>query len=188
MSRYRTIVADPPWHYGDPFGGFNAGGTGRMVRRHLPYPSMPLADITALPIADLADTHGANLFLWTTNRHLPDAFKVMKAWGACYRQMLVWHKTGSSPITGSVAPTACEFLLFGRIGDGAPIGKKWRDPLVTTKRVANQHSRKPDVFLDLVEQVSPGPYVELFARRQRIGWDTWGNEALEHVTIGVGRS
>ena len=45
------------------------------------------------------------------------------------------------------------------------------------------HSSKPEAFLDLVEQVSPGPYLELFARRQRLGWDTWGNEALEHVSL-----
>ena len=46
------------------------------------------------------------------------------------------------------------------------------------------HSAKPDAFIDIVEQVSPGPYLEMFARRQRLGWDTWGNEALEHVSIG----
>jgi N6-adenosine-specific RNA methylase IME4 len=46
-----------------------------------------------------------------------------------------------------------------------------------------EHSRKPDAFLDLVEQVSPGPYLELFARRNRLGWDTWGNQSFEHVEI-----
>lgn len=50
-----------------------------------------------------------------------------------------------------------------------------------------EHSRKPEAFLDLVESVSPGPYLELFARRQRLGWDTWGNEALEHVALDVAR-
>lgn len=48
-----------------------------------------------------------------------------------------------------------------------------------------RHSEKPEAFFDLVEQVSPGPYLELFARRQRLGWDTWGNEALEHVELAV---
>ena len=47
------------------------------------------------------------------------------------------------------------------------------------------HSRKPDAFMDLVEQVSPGPYLELFARRQRLGWDTYGNEALPHVQLAA---
>ena len=48
-----------------------------------------------------------------------------------------------------------------------------------------EHSRKPDAFYDLVEQVSPGPYLEMFSRRSRLGWDTWGNEALQHVELGV---
>lgn len=46
-----------------------------------------------------------------------------------------------------------------------------------------EHSAKPEAFLDLVEQVSPGPYLELFARRNRLGWDTWGNESLEHISL-----
>ena len=49
-----------------------------------------------------------------------------------------------------------------------------------------RHSEKPEAFLDLVESVSPGPYLELFARRNRLGWDTWGNEALEHVGLETG--
>ena len=48
-----------------------------------------------------------------------------------------------------------------------------------------EDSAKPEAFIDLVEQVSPGPYLELFARRQRLGWDTWGNEALEHVELSA---
>jgi N6-adenosine-specific RNA methylase IME4 len=53
------------------------------------------------------------------------------------------------------------------------------------ERRSNMHSAKPEAFYDLVESVSPGPYLELFARRQRLGWDTWGNEALEHVDLGT---
>lgn len=45
------------------------------------------------------------------------------------------------------------------------------------------HSAKPDLFLDLIERMSPPPRLELFARRQRLGWDTWGDEALEHVEM-----
>lgn len=108
MTRYRTIVADPPWEYADPFGGFNAGGKGPMVRRPLGYDSLTTDQIAALPISALADEAGANVFMWTTNRYLPAAFVVLQEWGAVYRQMLVWHKTGASPLSGSVAPTACE--------------------------------------------------------------------------------
>jgi N6-adenosine-specific RNA methylase IME4 len=184
--KYRTIVADPPWEYPDPFGGHNAGGKGRVVRRKLPYQSMTVAEIADLKIADLADTAGANLFLWTTNRYLPAAFGVLASWGAVYRQTLIWHKTGANPLSGSVAPTACEFLLFARIGAGAPIARPhWDSPLVTTKRLANSHSRKPEVFLDLIEQVSPGPYLEMFARRARFGWDYYGDESLGTAEVAA---
>jgi N6-adenosine-specific RNA methylase IME4 len=182
MSRYRTIVADPPWAYEDGFGGFNGrpkAGPRVEVRRGLPYEPMTVDAIAALPLCDLADEDGANIFLWTTNRYLPAAFDVLTAWGATYRQALVWFKTGANPLTGSVAPTACEFLLFARIGAGAGLTGKWPDPLVVTKRPGpNSHSAKPEGFLDRIEQVSPGPYVELFARRARFGWDYWGDQSL----------
>lgn len=183
--KYRTIVADPPWPY-ERFGGFNGqpGRPRREVIRELPYESMNLADIAAIPIVDLADPAGANIFMWTTNRYLPDAFNVMRAWGAIYRQMLVWFKTGTNPLTGSIAPTACEYLLFGRIGAGAPLAARMTTPLITTKRPGpNQHSRKPDVWIDEIERVSPGPYAELFARRARFGWDYWGDQSLETVQL-----
>ena len=143
---------------------------------------MTVAQIALLPVDDLA-TIDANVFLWTTNRYLPDAFDILESWSATYRQLLVWHKTGANPNTGSIAPTSCEYLLYARIGDGVPLAGKMPETLVTTKRLANSHSRKPEVFLDLIEQVSPGPYLELFARRNRMGWDTWGNEALNHVEM-----
>jgi len=101
------------------------------------------------------------------------AFMVMSEWGFAYRQTLVWHKT--------VAPNCAEFLLVGVIGKPKRIG---RIPSNVIKRGPHhEHSRKPELFCDLIEQVSPGPYLELFARRNRLGWDTWGNEALCHVDL-----
>jgi N6-adenosine-specific RNA methylase IME4 len=176
-TRYRTIVVDPPWEYRDPFGGFNTGAE-KCSRRHLPYGAMTLGDIKALPVATLANPEGANLFMWTTNRYMPAAFDVLAAWGASYRQTLIWHKTGANPNTGAVAPTACEFLLYARIHGGARLTGKWDSPLITTKRLVASHSRKPDGFLDRIEQVSSGPYLEMFARRARFGWSYWGNESL----------
>jgi N6-adenosine-specific RNA methylase IME4 len=184
VTRYRTIVADPPWEYHDPFGGFNAGAE-RCSRRPLPYAGMPLESIKALPIATFADPAGANLFLWTTNRYLPAAFDVLKVWGASYRQVLVWHKTGANPNTGAIAPTACEFLLYARIGKGPGLAGKWDSPLITTKRLVAAHSRKPDGFIDRIEAVSPGPYLELFARRARFGWDYYGDQSLGTAELPV---
>jgi N6-adenosine-specific RNA methylase IME4 len=190
---YSTIVADPPWAYpeGFPTTPFHPHRQERergaksdtpIVSVPLPYPSLSLEEITALPVNVLAASN-CRLFLWTTSRYLPDAFRILVAWGFTYKQMLVWDKRPKvSPFTGSVAGIAAEFLLVAVQGK-PPRLAKWPASVVTASKARGQHSRKPDVFLDLIETVSPGPYLELFARRQRLGWDTWGNEALEHVEV-----
>jgi N6-adenosine-specific RNA methylase IME4 len=138
---------------------------------------MSIAQIEALPVSEMAQKD-ARLFLWATNRHLPFAFGVIRAWRFKYRQTLTWKKLDG--LSGSVAPNS-EFLLVA--ARGAP-GLLQRLPNAVIERSQTKtHSRKPDLFLDLVETVSPGPYLELFARRQRLGWDTWGNEALPHVEL-----
>lgn len=190
-------MADPPWPYEDGFGGFNQAGRGREraeVRRGLPYPSMSVEEISMVPVLRFSErdrpyfflsNRGTNLFLWTTNRHLPNAFAVMARWGAVYRHTVVWHKTGANPNTGGLAPTSCEYLLYGTIGGGASLTGKLPDTLIETKRPANSHSRKPDVFLDEIERVSPGPYLEMFSRRARFGWDTHGDESLQNVELSA---
>lgn len=112
-----------------------------------------------------------------------------------------WHWVTSDPRQAQV-PSVSQFerlkSLLGagdemdsevrRLNDqkGAPI----EEPIARARSrwftwpVSKTHSRKPDAFFDLVEQVSPGPYCELFARRNRLGWATWGDEALEHVSLG----
>ena len=190
--RYRTIVADPPWDYGVdnqvPCSPSNRGGAnpvrGDIIKRPFPYPPMSLGEISSIPVRDLGESD-SRLFLWTTNRHLPDAFSVLSAWGYRYRQTLIWSKTGNpSPFGGSVAPNHAEFLLIAVRGN-PPVTKRHASNVLLAPAANNhQHSSKPELFLDLIEQVSPGPYLELFARRQRLGWDTWGNEALNHIELG----
>jgi N6-adenosine-specific RNA methylase IME4 len=144
---------------------------------------MAVEDIAALPVAEWADPVAA-LFLWTTNRFLPVAFRVMGDWGFNYRQTLTWHKTGNpSPFGGTVAPNHAEFLLVGTRGKLKNRNRLWQGRWPSSVIAAPApncfaHSRKPDAFLDLVEQVSPGPYLEIFARRARFGWDYWGDESL----------
>lgn len=186
-GRYRTIVADPPWHY-DGFAkgrpGWRMGGE-KVAVRTLPYASMSLDEIAALPISDLADPSGAWLFLWTTNRYLHDAFHVAEAWGFRYRQTVIWDKGDCVPLGGCITTNTAEFLLVCRRGQANLIGR-WKGGSVVRAlkgTSTGSHSAKPEAFLDIVETVSPGPYLELFARRQRLGWDTWGNEALNHVEL-----
>lgn len=187
-KRYRTIVADPPWEYPEGFitskGGRWADGTATSVKRDLPYPSMTIWEIAALPISRLADKD-CRLFLWTTNRYLRQAFMVVEAWGFKYAQTLVWHKTGNpTPFGGSVARPHSEFILVAAKGKPERLDRLDSSVLpVDTNPAVLEHSQKPEAFLDYFEQVSPGPYLELFARRNRLGWDTWGNQSFEHAEV-----
>lgn len=179
--KYRTVVADPPWDYPEGFGvGLGAGKGKRRVQ--LPYPSMTVEDICDVPVGDLSE-RDAHLYLWTTNRYLRDAFYVAEAWGFTHGQTLVWAKQPIASILGGAFGSNLEFCLFCRRGVLRHKAKShtawWSWPRVGV----GNHSRKPEAFLALVEEVSPGPYLELFARRQRLGWDTWGNEALNHVDL-----
>jgi N6-adenosine-specific RNA methylase IME4 len=170
---YRTIVADPPWAYPEGFNSQPRSATWSGPIDHakpLPYSSMSVDEICALPVADITESD-ARLFLWTTNRYLPDAFSVAAAWGFRYRQALVWHKRDGN-MGGSVAPCSAEFLLVCVKGAPKVLAKAASAVIVAAQ--SKQHSKKPAAFLDLVEQVSPGPYVELFSREPRFGWDSWG--------------
>jgi N6-adenosine-specific RNA methylase IME4 len=169
--KYRTIVADPR----------GPSSFGPSSRHELPYPQMTVAEIARLPIADLAEAD-AHIYLWTTNRYLPLAFGLLSVWGFQYRQTIVWRKTGCpSPFAASLAPNHAEYLLFARRGNLPLLGRLKSNVVDAPQQ--HEHSHKPEAFIDLVEQVSPGPYLELFARRQRLGWDTWGNEAFCSVEM-----
>lgn len=176
MPRYRTIVVDPPWDHSDGTGASYSAAGRRSC--DLPYSSMSVAEIAALPVDALADSR-SSLFLWTTNRYLNAAFDVAQAWRFPHIATLVWTKQRGLG-SGGVFYSNVEFILYCRRPDvAAParINSRWFDwPRA-------EHSRKPEAFLDLVEEVSSSPRLEMFARRQRLGWDTWGNEALNHVEL-----
>jgi N6-adenosine-specific RNA methylase IME4 len=179
-EKYCTIVADPPWHYDCvpaslPSGRDKNVVPGGLRNEPLRYGTMTIDEIAALPVPELA-APDSRLFLWATNRYLPDAFALLSSWGFAYRQTLVWHKADGGPFMASVAPNTAEYLLVAVRGTPERIGRI--SSAVLKIPASRQHSVKPDAFLDLIEQVSPGPYVELFARRARFGWDYWGNESL----------
>jgi N6-adenosine-specific RNA methylase IME4 len=229
MSRYSTVVADPPWPYRNP-GEFTSGDTpeARGAGSDARYGSMSLYDIAHLPVRDLA-ADDAHLYLWVTNAFLPHAYDIAQEWGFRPITLCTWVKTTEEPIkigckscesmgcpchgmayencpdkwkdpvhelpiglvrasgrTGYYFKGATEHCLFAVRGKAQT---KWRDPLLTTAWLwprVGKHSVKPEAFYDLVENVSPGPRVELFARRNRLGWDTWGDQALPHVVMGEG--
>ena len=179
--KYGVILADPPWSY------HNAGCRGAAADQ---YATMPLADICRLPIADLAASDSV-LLCWATWPLLQEAMQVVKAWGFAYVTGFPWVKItgvyydlwGKLQVTvpygiGFWVRGATEPLLIGRRGDvhppdTGPIG-------LLCENV--EHSRKPDSIYEYAEAM-PGPYIELFARRKREGWDAWGNEVAS--TPGV---
>jgi N6-adenosine-specific RNA methylase IME4 len=170
---YRTIVADPPWDVERPK-GWHTSGT-----RPLTYPTMSCAEIESLRVGDLAAID-AHLYLWTINRYVEHAYSVARAWDFRPSTLLTWSKPPRGIGLGGTFSQTTEYVLFARRGT---LARKQRVDRTHFEWPRGPHSTKPEPFLDLVESVSPGPYLELFARRQRLGWDTWGNEALEHVAL-----
>lgn len=177
--RYRTIVADPPWPFKDTGRrtGESPWGVGYSVP--VPYDTMALDDIRALPVGDMAGSD-AHLYVWTINAHVAATYEIVAAWGFKPSALLTWCKAPKGIGLGGAYTSTTEFILFGRRGSLAPL-RRWDSTWFSFKR-QGAHSAKPDAFLDVVEQVSPGPYAELFARRARFGWDyPLGDESLGGV-------
>jgi N6-adenosine-specific RNA methylase IME4 len=162
---YSTIVADPPWHYDKT--NADKSGENYRGRRGLPYSSMTLAEIASLPVGDLAaDTR---CFLWITNRYLRHGWDLLTAWGFTPSdRVLVWCKPPRA-----TTPVTTEFVLIGR--RGRPERMPWHGTTWFPWGHQSGHSVKPAAFYDLVEQWCPGPYLDLFSRAPRLGWDSWGH-------------
>jgi N6-adenosine-specific RNA methylase IME4 len=174
--RFATVLADPPWQF--------ANRTGKIAPEHnrlLRYSTMKLDEIASLPV-NLITTSTAHLYLWCPNALLPEGIMVMAAWGFTYKTNLIWHKIrkdgGSDGRgVGFYFRNVTELILFGVKGMNARTlepGRRRVNLLATRKR---EHSRKPDQQYEIIETCSPGPFVELFARGRRSGWETWGNQA-----------
>lgn len=186
MKKYRTIVADPPWRYTVMKGMPTRGSHPSSAEAQ--YDTMPMQAIADLPVADLAEDN-AHLYLWVTNPVLseqrlhggPNVCAIARAWGFEPKTVLTWVKNENGAGMGFFFRGDTEHVLFCVRGT-LPIAPATRASTVFRGK-RGRHSQKPEAFLDLVERVSPGPYLELFARRNRFGWDTWGNESIEHVEL-----
>ena len=168
---YGVIYADPPWDYRT----WSEKGTGRGAVAHYRVP--PFETLAAMDVAQYAAKNRA-LFLWATDPLLPQAFKLIEAWGFTYKTIaFYWMKTNQNGtfFTGlghwtRANPEQCLLATRGhpkRLARNVP-------KLVLPRR---EHSRKPDEAYGLIERLVPGPYLELFARQSRTGWDSIGDEA-----------
>lgn len=179
--RYGVILSDPPWHFD------NWGRSGSHKGAAAKYPCVKLCDLKRIPVADVAEKDCV-LFMWATFPMLPEAHELLSAWGFKHKTGFAWHKKtkhGKSAFgTGYVLRSAAEVLLVGTRGKPKPLNRSTRNVIETVEDADNcieamvrEHSRKPDVQYEIIENLFPGPYLEMFARqRWSDNWDAWGNQ------------
>ncbi len=194
MTRFTTVVADPPWSYGDKLKAMKSAGPGAEAH----YGCLTLDKIVTLlddePAPDgmtslrgtIADD--AFLWMWITNPFLVNEpwQDVVRAWGFEPKTLITWVKgrLADDVVTPRLVPhvgqgrytRGCtEHIVLATRGKASHLVKAHNVPNVFIAP-RTRHSEKPDESYRLIESVSPGPYLELFARRSRPGWTAWGNE------------
>lgn len=188
MSRYRAILADPPWQF-DAWDGPQLPTSKRSAVGATDYPMLSDSDLAQLPVGDLADSDCA-LFLWATMPKLDVAIEVGKAWGFAYKTCgFNWLKVNDNAIDvwfnrpmstdvwrsgmGYWTNSNSELVLLFTRGKPQRIARDVKQIIVAP---VTRHSAKPEEVQDRIERLVAGPYLELFARRQRPGWTCMGNE------------
>lgn len=172
-TQFKTIVADPPWPFSDKLPGPSRGAVKN-------YDILSISDISAFLLSsNLADKidDNARLFLWRVSSMQEEALRVMRDWGFVPKAEIVWVKKTSTGKRwfgmGRQVRMEHEVCLIGTRGKPEVLSKSIRSVF---EAQYTRHSGKPEEFFSLVESLSPGPYLELFARVPRIGWDQVGNE------------
>ena len=160
-KKFGTIYADPPWPYSNQ--------ATRSATDNF-YDTMTLEDIAALPVPQLT-ADKAHLHLWTTNGFLFESRAILEAWGFTYKSCFVWVKPQMG--IGNYWRVSHEFMLLGVKG-GLVFADHGQMSWLRHDRIG--HSRKPEAIRQIIEKVSPGPYLELFGRRPIDGWTVYGNE------------
>lgn len=165
-GRYSCIVIDPPWEMQK---------IERDVRQNqveFDYPTMTEQELAAFDVDSMA-ADDCHLFCWTTHKHLPQALRLLDAWGFRYVLTMVWHKAGGFQPFG-LPQYNCEFCLYARKGTPEFVDTKQFFACFEAPR--REHSRKPDVFYDVIRRVTDGPRIDVFSREVRDGFAQFGNE------------
>jgi N6-adenosine-specific RNA methylase IME4 len=171
---YSTILMDPPWRF--------INRTGKVAPEHRRlhrYETMSFEEISKLPVAKHANDK-SHLYMWCPNALLLEALTIMKEWGFNYKTNIVWYKIrkDGGPDgrgVGFYFRNVTELLLFGVRGSMRTLasGRRQVNIMLTRKE---EHSKKPQEAYRLIEQCSPGPFLELFARERVKGWHQWGDQ------------
>lgn len=169
-KKYKTILCDAPWIINQ-----RGKNNSRSAEHH--YELMPLDRIKAIPVADLCKEN-AHLYLWVPNGLLQEGLDTIKAYGFTFRSPIYWIKPRLG--LGNYVRNASETLLFATRGC-APV--KFHAQPNWLFAPQQEHSHKPEEQFAIIERLSDGPYLELFARRRQPGWDCWGNEIDSDIVI-----
>lgn len=177
-------MVDPPWAYDDEM-----PGPGRGSKSH--YDTLHYGTVLGMaPQVQNATAQTAHLYLWTTNSFMREALEIVDAWGFDQKTIITWVKVTEEP-QGLPHQRDYPVKVKERIGMGHYLRNVTEHMLFCTKGnlstaendVPNlfyaergQHSAKPDKAYQLAEELSPGPRLDMFSRRRRKGWDSWGDE------------
>lgn len=171
---YGVGLADPAWD----FENWSAKGVEKNASAH--YDCMTLDELKALRIQiglDFAFAPDAAMVMWATFPMLRQALELLDAWGFTYVSGGAWAKmtvNGKQAFgTGYLYRSAAELWLLGTRGNPKIKSRSVRNMIIAERR---EHSRKPDQMHEDIERLFDGPYLEMFARSRRPGWDSWGNE------------
>lgn len=191
-KKYNVIYADCPWpQKGGPKQNGYTVVDGKQVWNSegksldLPYTTMTIEQIKALNVKSIT-ADDAHLYFWVTNKHLPSAFEIIKNWGFKYSITLVWAKNRMGGGLGGTYRVTTEFLIFatkGKLKALKSIDNTWFNVKRDYVNGYPKHSKKPEFFRQIIENVSPGSKLELFAREESEGWDVYGNEVKNSIII-----
>lgn len=178
QRHYRVVLIDPPTK-------FSAGTKGRPQH----YPRMTWPQLLDLPVRDLLHPEGARVFVWLTAPHMRRVDEICRAYRLRYSSCVPWiklwpsgeplffHRPSIARGTGFEVVGNAEYVVILKAGrphsiKGNPFSGVWIEP-------RREHSRKPPNLHEEIEARIPGPYLEVFARASRPGWDTFGNQATK---------
>ena len=193
MKKYQIIYADPPWQQkaGRKLSGYKVidgkqvWDSNTNISDNLPYKTMTVQQIADLPVKNIA-ADNSFLFIWVTNKYLLQAAKVIEAWGFKYVSCITWKKKKMGGGLGGVVRVTSEHLLFCRRGNLKATGNIPESVIEAKRPYVNGypcHSKKPEIFAEIINSLHEGNKLEIFARSERTGWDVFGNEVINSIEL-----
>ncbi len=191
MEKYKTVVIDPPWPMNCSKSPISLQKPERKpylqresIKSDLPYEQMTIDELQTFPIDDFAAPESL-MFLWVTNKHILNGFRLLKYWGFTYHTILTWIK-GQGFALWSPIMTHTEHILFawrGNFRTLCPDMGTMKDYIITHYQL--KHSQKPARFYQLLREWTPEPRIDIFARNAHYGFDGWGNEYVGNSDEGT---